>query len=200
MRNLSPSVFASLSAAILLQIVASEDKHFLAANSLLDEENLVDSSSSSGTSSPTLQFVELPKNYTNLRVGDQVKLKCEVRGDPAADNFKWYVNEKPLKEEKGRVRIKNGGSRGTRWSQARFKSVQVMDTGYYRCRASNAAGDTVHAESFLKVHLATKWEKEHEEEEDKHLFSDDDDDTMNTVKITTTDSYHSRFLWISALI
>ncbi len=91
---------------------------------------------------------------------------------------RWYVNEMPLREERGRIKIKEGGGGGrgangnVRWSQLRFRSVEVHDTGFYRCRASNAEGDAVSAEAFVKVHL--KWDDE-DDEDDKHLFSDDED-------------------------
>ena len=121
-------------------------------------------------------MVSPPKNYTNLRSGEQVKLRCEAEGEPPPQQFRWFHNERPLAEEKGKLRIKEGGGARRRWSQVRFRSVEVMNTGVYRCKASNAAGDVVSAEAFLKVHMASKWDDDHyDDEDDRHLFSEDDD-------------------------
>lgn len=56
----------------------------------------------------------LNSNNSSLRVtrrlinitkdsGETVKLKCEFIGDPPPSRFKWYKNEAPVIQEKGRV-------------------------------------------------------------------------------------------------
>ena len=40
----------------------------------------------------SLVFIRDLKNITK-EVGDSVKVKCEVQGDPAAIRFKWFKNE-----------------------------------------------------------------------------------------------------------
>ena len=55
---------------------------------------------------PTLAFVEPMKNYSKT-VGDSLKVRCVVRGDPPVVRFKWFKNEAPLEEERGRVRIRS---------------------------------------------------------------------------------------------
>ena len=57
-------------------------------------------------SGPTLAFVEPMKNYSKT-VGDSLKVRCVVRGDPPVVRFKWFKNEAPLEEERGRVRIRS---------------------------------------------------------------------------------------------
>ena len=58
------------------------------------------------SSGPTLAFVEPMKNYSKT-VGDSLKVRCVVRGDPPVVRFKWFKNEAPLEEERGRVRIRS---------------------------------------------------------------------------------------------
>ena len=73
------------------------------------ETNGTSSSSSSIVtvpSVPTLAFVEPMKNYSKT-VGDSLKVRCVVRGDPPVVRFKWFKNEAPLEEERGRIRIKS---------------------------------------------------------------------------------------------
>ena len=53
----------------------------------------------------SLQFVYPMKNSTRA-VGEALKLKCEVRGSPPPSEFRWFVNEAPLLEERGRVKRK----------------------------------------------------------------------------------------------
>ena len=55
--------------------------------------------------SSSLQFVYPMKNSTR-NVGEALKLKCEVRGSPPPSEFRWFVNEAPLLEERGRVKRK----------------------------------------------------------------------------------------------
>ena len=55
--------------------------------------------------SSSLQFVYPMKNSTRT-VGEALKLKCEVRGSPPPSEFRWFVNEAPLLEERGRVKRK----------------------------------------------------------------------------------------------
>ena len=55
--------------------------------------------------SSSLQFVYPMKNSTRA-VGEALKLKCEVRGSPPPSEFRWFVNEAPLLEERGRVKRK----------------------------------------------------------------------------------------------
>lgn len=107
---------------------------------------------------PTLSFAYPMKNYSRS-AGDALKLKCEVSGAKPAGRFRWFKNEAPLHEEKGRIKIKEktGGSADeTQWSRVRFRDLEVMDSGFYRCEASNGV-DTVKAESMLKVHMASKF-------------------------------------------
>ena len=60
---------------------------------------------SASKKSSSLQFVYPMKNSTRA-VGEALKLKCEVRGSPPPSEFRWFVNEAPLLEERGRVKRK----------------------------------------------------------------------------------------------
>jgi hypothetical protein len=98
-----------------------------------------------------LTFVSPMKNYTKYS-GESLKLKCEVKGQPPASEFHWFKNEAPLVEEKGRVRIRSRiGSGDTQMSRVVIQTLETMDTGFYRCEASN--GESVaNGESLVKVH------------------------------------------------
>ena len=110
-------------------------------------------------SGPSLAFVEPMKNYSKT-VGESLKIRCVVRGNPPVVRFKWYKNEAPLHEERGRIRIreKTGGyadQAGTQWSQIRFKDLETMDMGFYRCEANNGI-DTIRSEMVIKIHPGKK--------------------------------------------
>lgn len=75
---------------------------------------------------------------TTRESGESVKLRCEVSGDPPPNRFRWYKNEAPVIEEKGRVVVKKyrtGSS--VHGSRLRISDVDTHDTGYYKCEASN---------------------------------------------------------------
>ena len=57
------------------------------------------------TETKGLRFI---KRLTNLTKdsGETAKLKCEFAGSPPPTKFKWYKNEAPVIEEKGRVIIR----------------------------------------------------------------------------------------------
>ena len=58
-----------------------------------------------------------------------------------------------LAREAGRVKIRSRvgpGSGDTQWSRVRIKPLDTMDTGFYRCQATNGK-QTVSAESMVKV-------------------------------------------------
>ena len=104
-----------------------------------------------------LAFVEPMKNYSKV-VGDSLKLRCVARGQPPVIRFKWFKNEAPLEEERGRVRIRsktgsNGGD--SQWSRVRFTELETMDMGFYRCEATNGF-DTIKAETVVKIHPGNK--------------------------------------------
>ena len=89
-----------------------------------------------------------------MQVGDSLKVRCEVRGSPPATAFRWFRNEAPLLEEMGRVKVKSYTDQGpTQWSQLRFRALETLDTGFYRCEASNSL-TTLRSNSVIKVNLA----------------------------------------------
>ena len=80
-----------------------------------------------------LEFFSPMKNYSRA-TGEALKLKCEVSGgNPEADVvFRWFLNEAPLQEEKGRIKVKDSVQGDIKWSRIRFRDLEVMDTGIYR--------------------------------------------------------------------
>ena len=126
----------------------------------------------------SLTFVEPMKNYSKT-VGESLKIRCVVRGNPPVVRFRWFKNEAPLEEERGRVRIrdKTGGSldqaSGTQWSRVRFQDLETMDMGFYRCEANNGV-DTISGETVIKIHPGNKrkgtsyWRDDVDYDEDYH--------------------------------
>jgi receptor tyrosine kinase-like orphan receptor 1 len=50
----------------------------------------------------SLRFLKVLGNITK-EAGESVKLKCEVTGDPPPIKIRWFKNEAPVIEEKGRL-------------------------------------------------------------------------------------------------
>ncbi|XP_045603194.1 tyrosine-protein kinase transmembrane receptor Ror isoform X1 [Procambarus clarkii] len=107
-----------------------------------DYEESANTSDVSGlnTNNSSLRVTRRLNNVTKDS-GDTVKLKCEFTGDPPPTRFKWYKNEAPVIEEKGRVndrkyRLKTDGLQvyGTKLT---IKDLEIHDKGYYKCEATN---------------------------------------------------------------
>merc|ERR1719266_1465100 len=114
-----------------------------------EQENMLLPTPSNG-----LAFVRNLKDLVR-EVGEGLKVKCEVEGSPPATKFHWFKNEAPLKEEPGRVKVKDW-LKGTesQWSILRFRELESLDTGFYRCEASNAEA-TIKSEAVIKVNLGS---------------------------------------------
>ena len=85
----------------------------------------------------SLAFVRDFKDLTR-QVGDGLKVKCEVKGSFPAIKFRWFRNEAPLKEEPGRVKVKDWvKGTNTQWSILRFCELGTQNTGFCRCEASS---------------------------------------------------------------
>ena len=90
------------------------------------------------------------KNFTRLS-GGTLKLRCEVKSNPPATDIRWFRNEMALTKEGSRVRIRTKVGNGeTQWSRVRIKPLDTMDTGFYRCQASNGKR-VISAESMVKL-------------------------------------------------
>ncbi|GBM25228.1 hypothetical protein AVEN_153411-1 [Araneus ventricosus] len=64
-------------------------------------------------------------------------MKCEVKGRPIP-KIRWYKNEAPLEEERGKVDVRKLSSGyGKIGSRLRIMHVDIHDTGYYKCEATN---------------------------------------------------------------
>ena len=102
----------------------------------------------------SLAFVRDLKDLTR-QVGDGLKVKCEVKGSSPATIFRWFRNEAPLKEEPGRVKVKDWvKGTNTQWSILRFRELETLDTGFYRCEASSGT-TTIKSTAVLKVNLGS---------------------------------------------
>ncbi len=92
-------------------------------------------------------------------MGDTHKLRCEARGDPPVTVFRWYKNEAPLIEEQQRLRVRDylkpSSDSGGQSSILRFKELETLDTGFYRCEATNGLGETIKSTAVLKVNLGS---------------------------------------------
>lgn len=101
----------------------------------------------------TLRMLKALSNITR-EMGDSIKLRCEASGDTPPNRFRWYKNEAPLLEEKGRVvvrKYRTGSSiHGTR---LRISDVDTHDTGYYKCEASNGV-DKVESTGIVIVRMS----------------------------------------------
>ena len=105
--------------------------------------------------SGSLQMIKALSNTTK-ESGDSIKLRCEVTGDPPPNRFRWYKNEAPVLEEKGRVVIRKyrtGSS--THGSRLRISDVDTHDTGYYKCEASNGV-DRIESTGIVIVRMSTQ--------------------------------------------
>lgn len=94
---------------------------------------------------------------TTRESGESVKLRCEVSGDPPPNRFRWYKNEAPVLEEKGRVvvrKYRTGSS--IHGSRLRISDVDTHDTGYYKCEASNGV-DRVESTGIVIVRMGKFW-------------------------------------------
>ncbi|MPC17029.1 Inactive tyrosine-protein kinase transmembrane receptor ROR1 [Portunus trituberculatus] len=105
--------------------------------------------------SSSLKVIRLLRNQTKGS-GDNVRLKCEFTGDPPPSRFKWYKNEAPVIEEKGRVNIRKYKLKadgvpiyGTKLT---IKDLEIHDKGFYRCEASNG-DEKVESTGILMVKL-----------------------------------------------
>ena len=148
----------SLLSAVFFAAVTSETVEV--ADSSNNNNNAIVKPEVKSTTKSTLAFVNPLKNYSKFE-GDALKLKCEVTGSPPATEFRWFKNEAPLAEEKGRIKVKDNvgsgeGGEGTRWSRIRFRDLEIMDMGYYRCEASNGL-TTVQSEAIIQISTASKW-------------------------------------------
>ncbi|CAG0921869.1 unnamed protein product [Notodromas monacha] len=61
------------------------------------------------TNKGSQHFIKFSKELANMTrdAGDSVKLKCEVYGIPAPKKIRWYRNEVPIEEERGRIAIRS---------------------------------------------------------------------------------------------
>ena len=91
--------------------------------------------------------------------GESVKLKCEANGDPTPTKIKWYKNEAPLLEEKGRLTLRKYKPRHQGLgSRLRITELTTHDMGFYKCQVSNGK-EKIDTQGILIVRYGGKWGK-----------------------------------------
>ncbi|XP_076069681.1 tyrosine-protein kinase transmembrane receptor Ror-like [Oratosquilla oratoria] len=97
----------------------------------------------------TSSSIRLVRRLINMTKdsGENIRLKCEFTGDPPPTKFRWYKNEAPVMEVKGRiVARKYQYKRGTTpvfGMRLIMRDLEVHDKGYYRCEATNGVDKAV---------------------------------------------------------
>ncbi|GFX45503.1 transposable element Tcb2 transposase [Trichonephila clavipes] len=88
-------------------------------------------------SEPSFLVVEKSLSNVTKSSGETVRMKCEVKGRPVP-KIRWYKNEAPLEPERGKVDVRKYNSgHGKIGSRLRILHVDIHDTGYYKCEATN---------------------------------------------------------------
>ena len=91
--------------------------------------------------------------------GETAKFKCEAEGSPLPNKIKWYKNEAPLIEERGRVTLRrykpNGGGLGSR---LRISDLNTHDMGFYKCVVQNGE-EKINTQGILIVQYKGTWGK-----------------------------------------
>ncbi|CAD5214713.1 unnamed protein product [Bursaphelenchus xylophilus] len=95
-------------------------------------------------------YIRLNSNLPNVtrHTGGEVRLKCEAVGSPQPLSFTWLKNHAPI-EKSRKVKVRNREF----WSKLVITDLDVLDSGYYQCTASNSAG-SVNTTSVLRVNTA----------------------------------------------
>ncbi|KAI1715230.1 immunoglobulin i-set domain-containing protein [Ditylenchus destructor] len=90
-------------------------------------------------------YLRLTSNLPNVTrpLGGEVRLKCEAASSLPI-NFTWLKNLAPIDRDK-HVRIRHKEF----WSKLVITNLDVLDSGYYQCTASNSAG-SVNTTSVLR--------------------------------------------------
>uniref|UniRef100_A0AC35FWH2 Ig-like domain-containing protein n=1 Tax=Panagrolaimus sp. PS1159 TaxID=55785 RepID=A0AC35FWH2_9BILA len=83
---------------------------------------------------PYLRLTSSLPNVTRA-LGGEVRLKCEAAGAPLPISFTWLKNNAPL-EKNRRTKVRNKEY----FSKLIISDLDVLDSGYYLCSASNSAG------------------------------------------------------------
>ncbi|OQV11774.1 putative Tyrosine-protein kinase transmembrane receptor ROR2 [Hypsibius exemplaris] len=131
------------------------------SNEPLDADVYVDNRSSSTTKTTTVStipdavtttrssnFLYIVEPLANITInsGKEARIKCHVKGNPPP-KFRWFKNEAPFESERrGRITIRKEHD----GSKIRIRNLDVPDTGYYRCEASNGF-QKVETTGILKV-------------------------------------------------
>ncbi|GIY16639.1 ig-like domain-containing protein [Caerostris darwini] len=105
--------------------------------------------------SPVRSDLRLERSLQNVtrESGESVKMRCDVRSEGPV-HFRWYKNEAPVEEERGRVEIKRyTPGPGRIGSRLRIAHLDIHDTGYYKCEAHSGGEDSLADDSGSPRHL-----------------------------------------------
>lgn len=84
-------------------------------------------------------YLRLTGRLSNLTrtIGSKVRLKCSFRGHPIP-TIRWLKNEAPIESIRGKVTIRLiPSTKGRLTSRLLINNLDVHDTGYYKCEATN---------------------------------------------------------------
>uniref|UniRef100_A0A0N5ALT8 Ig-like domain-containing protein n=1 Tax=Syphacia muris TaxID=451379 RepID=A0A0N5ALT8_9BILA len=96
------------------------------------------------TARPYIRLTSQLAAEVNRTAGQQIRYKCEAAGSPKPV-FSWKRNNIPL-EKRTNVKVRSRDY----FSRLTITNLDVLDTGFYECIASNSAG-SVKTSSKLKV-------------------------------------------------
>lgn len=85
------------------------------------------------------EFVRGLQNITKV-TGEAAKLICEIKSDPSPIDITWFRNDAPinLRKKSSRITIKNTERKLNRYmSRLRITKLDVHDSGFYKCLATN---------------------------------------------------------------
>ncbi|CAH0386476.1 unnamed protein product, partial [Bemisia tabaci] len=121
----------------------------------VNETEGVDQGVLSGNKTSVLKFHRSLSNLTR-EAGSNVKLRCEVGGEPAPNKHQWFKNEVPIEEQRGRITVKRYPPKRVDFGASVLGTKLVInhldphDRGYYKCQVSNGIS-TIESTAVLMV-------------------------------------------------
>lgn len=91
--------------------------------------------------------------------GEDIKLRCDFRSSSKARRSKvrWFKNQAPIEVQKDKVSVRtvekpidDQSGRKRIVSRLILTQVNVLDTGFYKCQASDTK-ETVESEAVLRI-------------------------------------------------
>ena len=83
-------------------------------------------------------IIDQPLINVTRAPGQRLKLKCSFKGHPKP-LIRWFKNEAMVEQVKGKTSIRVKSNQKDRFtSRLLISDVDIHDTGYYKCEASNS--------------------------------------------------------------